>query len=308
MRHTSIPIKNVPLKERIMKELKANAFSYIIVSAAFLHFAVFKIIPFVSSFVLSFLKYKFNGSSEFVGLANWVEMFRDELMWKSLWNTVLFTLYYVFPTMVLGLILALLINSKARGTKIFRVIYFLPVVTSFVVVAGIWKWIFVSQDNGVINSMLAFFHIPPQKFLDDTVLVLPVLAALSIFKVAGTVMIYYFGGLKQIPESLYEAAAIDGATGLRRFFSITLPMLRPTTLYVAIMTTIGSFQVFDSAYLLTNGGPNYASNTIVYYIYQKAFVNMDFGYASALSIVLFIIILGISAVQKKIIGDDVAYY
>lgn len=307
-RHMCIPIKKIPLKNRIMRELKANAFSYIIVSAAFLHFAMFKIIPFVSAFVLSFLKYRLIGKSEFVGIANWVEMFRDELMWKSLWNTVLFTLYYVFPTMVLGLVLALLINSKVKGSKIFRVVYFLPVVTSFVVIAGIWKWMFISQDSGVINSMLAFFHVPTQKFLDDPVLVLPVLAALSVFKVSGTVMIYYFGGLKQIPESMYEAAAIDGATGLRSFFSITLPMLRPTTLYVAITTTIGSFQIFDSAYLLTNGGPNYSSNTIVYYIYQKAFVNMDFGYASALSIVLFIIIFVISVAQKKMIGDDVAYY
>lgn len=294
--------------KKIFMELKANSFSYIIVSLALVHFMIFKAIPFVSSFVLSFFKFKFNGNSRFVGLENWMAMFKDELMWRSLWNTTLFTLYYVFPTMVLGLILALLINSKVRGTKLFRVIYFLPVVTSFVVVAGIWKWIFISQDNGVANTFLKLFHIPPQKFLDDVHLALPVLAALSVFKVAGTVMIYYFGGLKQIPESLYEAASIDGATGLRAFFSITLPMLKPTTLYVAIITTIGSFQVFDSAYLLTGGGPNYATNTIVFYIYQKAFVNMDFGYASALSIVLFLIILVISGLQKRLIGEDVSYY
>lgn len=293
---------------KVKREIKKNLFSYVIVSLAFIHFLIFKGIPFIGSFVLSFVDYKFVGKSKFVGLNNWIEMFSDKILYKSLWNTFLFTVYYVLPTIVLGLILAVLINLKNKKTTVFKIIYFLPVVTSFVVVAGIWKWIFTSYENGIANYFLGVFGIPPQGFLADTNLALLVLAGLSIFKVSGSVMIYYYGGLKQIPESLYEAAEIDGANSFRKFFSITLPLLRPTTLYVAIMTTIGSFQVFDSAYLLTSGGPNYATNTIVYYIYQQAFVQLRLGYASAVSFVLFIIILIISIFQKKAIGGDTGFY
>lgn len=283
-------------------------FSYIIVSLVFIHFLIFKGIPFIGSFVLSFVDYKFVGKSKFVGLSNWIEMFSDKIFYKSLWNTFMFTVYYVLPTIALGLLLAVLINLKNKKTTAFKIIYFLPVVTSFVVVAGIWKWIFTSYENGIANYFLGIFGIPPQGFLSDPNLALLVLAGLSIFKVAGSVMIYYYGGLKQIPESLYEAAEIDGANSFRKFFGITLPLLRPTTLYVAIMTTIGSFQVFDSAYLLTSGGPNYATNTIVYYIYQQAFVQLRLGYASAVSFVLFVIILIISIFQKKAIGGDTGFY
>ncbi len=293
---------------KIKREFKKNLFSYIIVFLVFIHFLIFKGIPFIGSFVLSFVDYKFVGKSKFVGLSNWIEMFSDKIFYKSLWNTFMFTVYYVLPTIALGLLLAVLINLKNKKTTVFKIIYFLPVVTSFVVVAGIWKWIFTSYENGIANYFLGIFGIPPKGFLSDPSLALLVLAGLSIFKVAGSVMIYYYGGLKQIPESLYEAAEIDGANSFRKFFSITLPLLRPTTLYVAIMTTIGSFQVFDSAYLLTSGGPNYATNTIVYYIYQQAFVQLRLGYASAVSFVLFVIILIISIFQKKAIGGDTGFY
>lgn len=304
----SINANKRPLLKKILRELKLNLFSYLIVSIVLIHFLIFKIIPFVGTFVLSFLDYRFIGKSKFIGLKNWSEMLSDPVFYKSLWNTLLFTIYYVLPTLVLGLILALLINYKNKNTTIFKIVYFLPVVTSFVVVAGIWKWIFTSYENGIANYFLKLFRVPPQRFLADTKVALLVLAGLSIFKVAGSVMIYYYGGLKQIPESLYEAAEIDGATGLKKFFHITLPLLKPTTLYVAIMTTIGSFQIFDSAYLLTGGGPNYSTTTIVYYIYQQAFVQSRLGYASALSFVLFIIILVISILQKKTIGGDASYY
>ena len=304
----SFNVNKRPLLEKIFRELKSNLFSYVIVSIVLIHFLIFKIIPFIGTFVLSFLDYRFIGKSKFIGLKNWSEMFNDPVFYKSLWNTLLFTIYYVLPTLVLGLILALLINYRNKKTTIFKIVYFLPVVTSFVVVAGIWKWIFTSYENGIANYFLKLFRVPPQRFLADTKAALLVLAGLSIFKVAGSVMIYYYGGLKQIPESLYEAAEIDGATGLKKFFHITLPLLKPTTLYVAIMTTIGSFQIFDSAYLLTGGGPNYSTTTIVYYIYQQAFVQSRLGYASALSFVLFIIILVISILQKKTIGGDASYY
>lgn len=299
--------KKIPLNKRMLKELKINGFAYIVVFAALVHFCIFKLFPFISSFVLSFYRYRFGGSSKFIGLENWTRTLNDPIMWKSLENTGIFTLYFVIPSMVIGLILALLINAKVRNTHIFRVIYFLPVVTSFVVIAGIWKWLFSAQPDGIVNSILTLIGIPPQLFLSDDKLAIIVLAGLSIFKAAGSVMIYYFGGLKQIPETMYEAASIDGASNLRQFFKITLPLLKPTTLYVAIMSTISSFQVFDSAYLLTGGGPNYSTSTIVYYIYQKAFVTMNFGVACAVSIILFVIILAISLIQKKLIGDDISY-
>jgi len=297
-----------PLAMRIKREWKKNWFAYIILLPIMAHFIIFQVIPFVFSFVLTFMQYRVIGRSDFVGLRNWEQLFSDPLAWKAIWNTVLFSVYYILPTMALGLILALIIKSGVKFTNLFKGIFFLPVVTSFVVVAGIWDWLFTGTESGFINYILSFFGIKPQLFLADSSQALLVLAGLSIFKVSGSTMIYYFAGLQSIPKDMYEAAKMDGASPFRTFWSITFPLLKPIHFYVLIITTIGSFQVFDSAYLLTSGGPNFSTITIVYYLYTIGFTNLNFGYAAVLSYVLFAIILVISLIQRKYFGKDQGIY
>ncbi|MER2237238.1 MAG: sugar ABC transporter permease, partial [Psychrobacillus sp.] len=163
-------------------------------------------------------------------------------------------------------------------------------------------------EEGMINYLIGFIGIEPQLFLSDSSQALPVLAALSVFKVAGSTMIYYFAGLQSIDKGLYEAAKMDGASTSKIFWKVTFPLLKPIHFYVAITTTIGSFQIFDSAYLLTGGGPNYATTTIVYYLYNQGFTSLNLSYAAVLSYVLFFIILMISLLQRRFLGKESNLY
>lgn len=297
-----------PLMKRIKEEWRRNALVYIVLVPVLVHFFIFQIFPFIYSFILTFLHYRIIGTSEFVGLRNWLQLFQDDIAMKSIWNTFLFSFYYIVPTMALGLLLALVIKSGVRFTKFFKGVFFLPVVTSFVVIAGIWDWIFSGTESGLINYMLSFIGVESQLFLSDSSQALIVLAGLSIFKVSGSTMIYYFAGLQSIPKDMYEAAKIDGATSFKSFWMITFPLLKPIHFYVLIITTIGSFQIFDSAYLLTSGGPNFSTSTLVYHLYNIGFTNLNFSYAAVLSYVLFIIILIISLIQRKYFGKDQNIY
>ncbi|MEL3970866.1 sugar ABC transporter permease [Rossellomorea oryzaecorticis] len=300
--------KKLPLKTRIKREWDRNAIVYIFLIPTLIHFLIFQIFPFAFSFVLTFLDWKVIGDPEFVGVKHWMRFLEDKLAWKAIWNTVLFSIYYIVPTMALGLILALIINSGVWLKGFFKGIFFLPVVTSFVIIAGIWGWLFRGTESGMVNYLLSLFGFDTQLFLSDSSQALIVLAGLSIFKVAGSTMIYYFAGLQSIDKQLYESARIDGATPFRIFWSITFPLLKPIHFYVAIVTTIGSFQIFDSTFLLTGGGPNYATTTIVFYLYQQGFGGLNLSYAAVLSYVLFFIILVISLIQRKYMGQETKYY
>lgn len=300
--------KKLPIWKRIKNEWNRNTIVYIFLIPILIHFIIFQVYPFVLSFYLTFMDWKIIGDPEFVGLKHWKHLFADKLAWKAIWNTVLFSIYYILPTMALGLILALVINSGVKGAQFFKGVFFLPVVTSFVIIAGIWGWLFNGTESGLINYILSFIGVDPQLFLANSKQALPVLAGLSIFKVSGSTMIYYYAGLQSIDKQVYEAARIDGASPFRTFWTITFPLLKPIHFYVAIMTTIGSFQIFDSAYLLTGGGPNNSTTTIVYYLYEQGFTSLNLSYAAVLSYVLFAIILGISLIQRKYLGKDSNHY
>ncbi len=300
--------KKAPFGQRVKRELKRNAIVYIFLTPIMLHFLIFQVYPFLLSFYLTFMDWKIIGDPEFVGLKHWQNLLTDKLAWKAIWNTVLFSVYYILPTMALGLILALIINSGVKMARFFKGVFFLPVVTSFVIVAGIWGWLFRGTPDGLVNYLISFIGIKPQLFFSASDQALMVLAGLSIFKVSGSTMIYYFAGLQSVPKQLYEAARIDGASAFRIFRSITFPLLKPIHFYVLITTTIGSFQIFDSAYLLTGGGPNYSTTTLVYYLYEQGFTSLNLSYASVLSYVLFIIILIISLIQRRYLGKETNIY
>ncbi|SDQ15454.1 multiple sugar transport system permease protein/sn-glycerol 3-phosphate transport system permease protein [Virgibacillus salinus] len=299
---------NLPLKQRIKRQWDRNAIVYIFLTPALIHFLIFQVYPFAYSFVLTFMDWKIIGDPVFVGLKNWKTFLGDDLAWRAIWNTVLFSIYYIVPTMTLGLILALIINSGVKAAGVFKGIFFLPVVTSFVIIAGIWGWLFRGTGSGMVNYLLSFFGVEPQLFLADSSQALMVLAGLSVFKVAGSTMIYYFAGLQSIPKQLYEAARIDGASRFKIFWRITFPLLKPIHFYVAIITTIGSFQIFDSTFLLTGGGPNYSTTTIVYYLYEQGFTGLNLSYAAVLSYILFFIILVISLIQRKYLGKETTHF
>ncbi|MEK4229387.1 carbohydrate ABC transporter permease [Solibacillus sp. FSL H8-0538] len=290
------------------REFNKNFLVYVVLIPVLIHFIVFQVYPFVLSFYLTFMDWKIIGDPEFVGLKHWKYFFEDKVAWKAIWNTVKFSIYYIVPTMALGLILALIINSGIKFAVFFKGLFFLPVVTSFVIIAGIWGWVFRGTEDGLINYLIGFVGINPQLFLSSSSQALLVLAGLSIFKVAGSTMIYYYAGLQSVDKQLYEAARIDGASSWKIFWKVTFPLLKPIHFYVAITTTIGSFQIFDSAYLLTAGGPNYATTTIVYYLYYTGFTGLNLSYAAVLSYILFFIILAISLVQRKYIGQESNHY
>jgi multiple sugar transport system permease protein len=293
---------------RVRRELKRNHFAYIVMLPVVIHFVLFEFGPFVFSFVLTFMNWPLIGAPSFVGLANWRTSFDDPLVWRSLWNTTLFALYYVVPTIVLGFLQALLISSDLPGTRLLRITVLVPFVTSGVIIAGIWQYIFKGNENGLFNYFIGLFGIAPQAYFSDKTLAMIVLASLSIFRISGYLMIYYLAGLRSIPPHLYEAAAIDGANGWQRVWHITLPLLRPIHFFVAVITTIGAFQVFEQMFVITRGGPAFATTTIVYYLYQVGFNMLRMGYATVVAFILFVVVFTLSTIQRRYLGKEVSYY
>lgn len=264
-------------------------------------FLIFRIGPALASFLLSFLKYRIAGNSRFIGLANYQRLLDDGNFWQSLKVTTIYTAIAVPLVIVLALAMALLVNRALRGMSFFRALYFLPYITSMVMVGVIWKWIY-KADDGLLNSFLGLFHIPRIPWLEEDYLVLFSLAVMSVWKGVGYAMMILLAGLRAIPQSYQEAAAIDGATAWQRFLKITLPLLKPVLFFVLVIETIGSFQVFDAIYVMTGGGPVRASYSLVYMLYDQGFKYSDFGYASAIGVVLFVIVLTLALGQRAILG------
>jgi len=313
MREAKRTIQGKPVAQRswlrrVQRELKRNHFAYIVMIPVLIHFVLFEFGPFVFSFVLTFMDWKLIGSPKFVGLANWRDSFEDPLVWQALRNTTLFALYYVVPTIVLGFLQALLINTGLRGTKLFKIIVLTPFVTSGVIIAGIWQYIFKGSESGLFNYLLSYFGVEAQIYFSDPQLAMLVLAGLSVFRISGYLMIYYLAGLQSIPQHLYEAADIDGASSFEKTWYITLPLLRPIHFFVAIITTIGAFQVFEQMYVITKGGPAFGTTTIVYYLYQVGFNMLRLGYATVVAFILFVVVFILSLIQRRYLGKEVSYY
>jgi multiple sugar transport system permease protein len=237
----------------------------------------------------------------FVGLQNYRDMVADEQFRRSVINTAYFTAGSVPFTMAIGLGIALLLNQPLWFRGLFRTIYFLPIVTPFVVSAIIWKWLY-NADFGLFNHYLLKANIIDERllWLSDKNLAMPAVILMSIWGGVGFSMVVYLAGLQAIPEELYEAAKIDGAGAFSRLRFITVPMLAPTTLFLLVIGIIGSFQIFTQIYVMTQGGPIDRTTTIVYYIYQSAFTYFEMGYASTLAYGLFAMLFLLTLVQLRL--------
>lgn len=259
-------------------------------------FLTFIAVPILYSLYISFTDWNLLTSAQFVGFKNYISLFKDATFWSALRNTVTFIIGYLPSVMIFGLLIALLLNSKIKFKTLFRGIYFLPVVTSWVAVSLVWKWLLNGQ-YGLINYFLSLVGIHGPSWLTDPKTAMIAVIITSVWKDIGFIMVLYLGGLQNISPSLYEAAEIDGANSWHSFWNVTLPGLRPTTFFVIMISLINSFQVFDQVNIMTGGGPGNATNVMVQNIYNSAFNFFEMGRASAMSWILFLIIFGVSLVQ-----------
>lgn len=259
--------------------------------------AVFLMLPVAASFVLSFTRWDLIGAIEWVGIDNYIAALADPAVLGALRNTLAFILGYLPSVVVLGLGLALLLNRPIRGRVAFRAIYFVPVVTSWVAVSLIWKWL-LNPQFGLVNYGLSLVGIAGPGWLFDPNWAMAGIVLTSVWKDIGFITVIYLAGLQDIPDHLYEAAALDGATPWQRFLSITWPMLMPTTFFVTTVSLISSFQVFDQVYVMTGGGPAGATSTMVELIYKSAFSYYQMGYASTISWLLFALIFAVTVIQN----------
>jgi ABC-type sugar transport system permease subunit len=245
---------------------------------------------------------EFNGfaAPKWVGLANYTALFQDPEFIKSLWNTALFVVMGMSIGPVLGLASALLLNRSVLFRGFFRTAYFLPVMTSLVVVATIWKILF--NEQGIINEVLRFFSLPTADWLQNTTTALPAVTITSIWQGFGFETVVFLAALQAISKDYYDAAAVDGASAWQRLRAVTLPALRPTIMFVYIIGIIGSFQVFDQIYVMTQGGPINSTRTLVFDLYER-FTQLQYGPASAVAYVLLIILATLSYIQLRVFEE-----
>ncbi|HUX07795.1 MAG TPA: sugar ABC transporter permease [Acidobacteriota bacterium] len=263
---------------------------------AFVHLIIFTLAPVLFAFFISFHRWDVLGADKpFVGLANYLELFGDQLFWQSLFNTLIYSLH-VPLTMVIALALALALQRNFRGVTILRTLFFLPYITSFVAISTVWQWLY-NADFGLLNYLLSFLGVEPIAWLSDPATAMIAVMIMSIWIQLGYQMVIFIAGLQGIPQHLYEAATIDGAGPLTRLRRITLPLLHPTIFFILVTSIINSFQVFTYVYVMTQGGPLHGTEVLVYHIYKNAWEYFRMGYASALSWVLFVLILIITIAQ-----------
>ncbi|MGW0784844.1 carbohydrate ABC transporter permease [Streptomyces sp. NPDC002913] len=273
----------------------------LMVAPALLHASLWIGLPVVVSVALAFTKYDVLTAPEFVGLANFRDMLDDAVFRKSIVNTLLYTFFTVPFGMALGLLVALALHTGLKARGIFRTAVFLPQVTATVAIALVWLWIY-NPGNGLLNALLSFLGIDGPAWLSSTTWALPSVILVGIWQGIGMKMLIYLAALQSLPRELYEAASVDGASKVRQFFSITLPLLKPATFFVLITSMISAFQSFDQIYILTDGGPANSTTMMTYEIYKSAFREFRVGYASAQSLVLFVLLMGFTLVNKRIMG------
>ncbi len=283
------------MKQSIKTQL-LKPYSYLAVPLILMGFFFFY--PLFLTFKMSLFDYTHDlYHPEFIGFNNYIRLFSSAQFWQAASNTLIFMLGVVPAMMVLPILLAILVNGNLKGIQFFRVLIYLPVVVSMVVVGLAWKWMYAK--DGIINHVLNSLHLPAIDWLVSPDIALYAVMIVIIWKGLAYYMMMYLAQLQSVPQELYEAAKIDGANALQSHWHVTLPHLRPTLLLVAIISTIGSLKVFTEIYVMTGGGPIGSTRTLVYYIYERAFENLDLGIASAAGLILMGVLLLLSLIQIK---------
>lgn len=287
-------------------KIKRSSLSgYLFILPSFVLLLAFHVIPIFMTAGYSFTDYNVIQAPEFVGVSNYKSLVEDPYLISSLINTAIYTVIVVPVQTILSMVIAYLLASKCRNTygSLVRSVLFVPVITSMILTAAVWRLLLSSNPEGVINSIAGIFGFDPINWLGSSWPALFSVCLIGIWKNVGYFMVIFYAGMMDIPSDLYEAAKVDGAGSVRQFFSITLPMLKPITYLVVTLGTIWSFQVFDLVYTLTGGGPGRATMTLVLTIYNSAFKDYKMGYASAVSMVLLTVVLFISFLQKVVFQE-----
>jgi multiple sugar transport system permease protein len=293
-----------PPKRSILREMRREWTAYLFQAPGLILFAVFTVYAVGTAAYLSFTNYDpLANAGDFVGLANYRAVLHDETWWAAMGHTLYFTLGFMLPSMVIGLFLASLLNSKIRGLSLFRTAFYLPAITPLVIATLLWKWLY-NGDYGLLNYYLTQLHLvdQPVQFLSNSKLAMPAVIVMQIWLSIGFNMVVYLAGLQAIPQELYEAAEVDGATPWQRLRRITFPLLLPTTVFLAVFQTILGMQTFDQIFVMTSGGPpgpGGATTTVTYYIWLNAFQYLKMGKASALAWTLFVVVFALSLTQFR---------
>jgi len=294
-------------KGRARRRALALARPYLYILPTFFFLFVFTHWPILRTFYVSFFKWNMaSPRMEFVGFANYAQARSAPLFWEVLRNNIVFAIGTVPLTLALALALALLINQKLRGLAIYRALLFYPTMIPMAAAAMIWLWI-LTPNYGLLNFYGKWLGLPDIHWLGHSKLALWALVLVGVWKRVGYYMVIYLAGLQVIPDYLHEAAIIEGANPWQRFWRVTFPLLSPTTFFVGLMAVIDSFQAIDQVYLMTGGGPGNATNLFIFYIYQNAFRFFDMGYGSAVSAILFLILLGLTVLAFRTLHRRVHY-
>jgi len=296
-----------------LQKLNEQKISYLFIALPFTLFFVFQLAPVAISFVWSFTEYNVVHAPKFVGLDNYRQLlFQDPIFWKAVRNTVIYIVGVVPLGVTISLLLAVAIDQKICFKNFFKSIFFLPTVTAIVAVSVIWKWLYAGEKYGLLNFFLIKIGFQPMDWLASPTWILPSIMIMSIWAGLGYSMILFLAGLQTIPNVMYEAAEIDGAGFWHRFWYITLPLIRPTIVFVSLMSFITSFQVFEQVYIMTGdqggiGGVLNSALTIVAYLYDKGFVKFQMGYASAIAYVIFAVVFTITVLNKRLLRSTFDY-
>jgi multiple sugar transport system permease protein len=279
-------------RRRLTTKQRQTITGWLFISPAVLGFLIWTAGPMVASLALSLSKWDLIRPPRFVGLANFGRMLADDLFWQSLRVTLYYTVFHVPLALIVALGIALLLNAEARGRSIFRTLYYLPTIVPAVATAVMWVWIF-NSEFGLLNTALRAIGLPKILWLQDPRWAMPAIITMSLWS-TGATMVIFLAGLQGVPEQLYEAAEIDGAGTLARFWYVTVPIISPIIFFNLVMQVIGSFQVFTAGYIMTAGGPANSTLFYVLYLFRNAFQYFEMGYAASLAWVLFLLILGLS--------------
>ncbi|ERI92193.1 putative transmembrane permease MsmF [Clostridiales bacterium oral taxon 876 str. F0540] len=303
--------KSAPRKSSGMKSLarREKIDGWLFIAPFMILCLIFFVGPLLVAFMLSFKEYSFLDSNtmfqaKWVWFQNYIDVLKNPTFRKALWNTTRYSVFVAPIQLVIALLLALVVNGGIKGKSFFRTVYYIPTQTSAVAVAVIFMFLF--KQDGIFNKFTSLFGIQPHNFLTEPKTALPVIMSMAIWSSVGLYMVIFLAGLQDIPDSLYEAAGIDGASNWQRFRYITIPMLKPTIFLNVVVSMIGCFQVYDQAYVVSqgNGGPLDSTMTVVLYLTRTGFREFKMGQACATAFILFVIIFVLTIVQKKLFGEE----